>query len=152
MITNRVAGRRQFTCWSSSVAGIVTAVVLMLGACPAWAGSYLDRAALLLDEVRREADLIQPRSQDKELVSLVRAISEARVRAAAQMEVPASVGKAHPHLLLVLTNLEQAAKSAMDGNFHAFLEHLGNLRDEERTYRAILSELGFALPERSSHR
>ena len=113
----------------------------------AWAGSYLDRAALLLDEARKEGDMLQPRTFDKELVLVVKAIAEARARAARKMEVPAAVAKAHPHLLLVLENYVRAADAAEEGNFKKFMEHLNTARDEDRNFRAILRELGYSLPD-----
>ena len=93
-------------------------------ALPAWAGSYLDRASLLLDEARREGDMLLPRTHDKELVMVVHALAEARARVASKMECPAAVAKAHPHLLLVLENSERAADAAAQGNFKKFMEHL----------------------------
>jgi len=120
---------------------------LMTLAVPAWAGSYLDRAALLLDEARKEGDMLMPRTYDKELVLVIRALAEARAKVGRKMEVPSQVVKAHPHLLLVLENYECAAASAEDGNFKKFIEHLNTARDEERNFRAILRELGYALPD-----
>jgi hypothetical protein len=113
---------------------------------PAWAGSYLDRASLMLDQAHNEGDVLQPRTFDKELVLVIRAMAETRARVARKMEVPAAVAKAHPHLLLVLENYERAASAANDGNFKKFVEYVHVARDEDRNFRAILKELGFALP------
>lgn len=125
------------------------AFVTMLAALPAWAGSYLDRAALLLDETRKEGDMLRPRTNDKELIALVKSLAEIRAKAGRKMEVPAAVAKAHPHLLLVLENAERAASAASDGNFKKFVEHLNTARDEERIFRSVLSDSGYALPELS---
>ena len=121
-------------------------------ATPAFAGSYLDRAALLLDEARREGDMLQPRTFDKEMVLIVKALAETRAKVGRKMEVPAAVAKAHPHLLLVLENCERAAAAADEGNFKKFMEHLITARDEERTFRALVAELGYTLPEVGSRR
>ena len=129
----------------------VLAFALVLAA-PAWAGSYLDRAALLLDEARREGDMLQPRTNDKEMVLIVKALAEARAKVGRKMEVPAVVAKAHPHLLLVLENCERAADAASEGNFKKFMEHLMTARDEERTFRALIAELGYTLPEAGAKR
>jgi hypothetical protein len=115
-------------------------------AAPAWAGSYLDRAALLLDEARREGDMLQPRTFDKEMVLIVKALAEARAKVGRKMEVPAAIAKAHPHLLLVLESSERAADAAAEGNFKKFMEHLMTARDEDRTFRALVAELGYSLP------
>lgn len=118
----------------------------------AWAGSYLDRAALLLDESRKEGDMLQPRTADKEMVALVKALAEARANVGRHMEVPAAIAKAHPHLLLVLENCERAAEAALQGNFKKFMEHLNTAREEDRTFRALVTELGFSLPDMGNKR
>jgi urease gamma subunit len=119
---------------------------------PARAGSYLDRAALMLDESRREGDMLQPRTHDKELILVVKTLAEARAKVGRKMEVPAAVAKAHPHLLLVLENCERAADAASEGNFKKFMEHLMIARDEDRTFRVIIAELGYTLPEAGAKR
>jgi hypothetical protein len=129
------------------LAAFALVLCAVLVALPAWAGSYLDRASLMLDESRREGDLLQPRTSDKELVMVVQALAEARVKVARKMECPAAVAKAHPHLLLVLENAERAADAASQGNFKKFMEHLTAARNEDRTFRAIIAELGYTLPE-----
>ncbi len=126
---------------------LLVSLTLLFAVLPAWAGSYLDRAALLLDEARKEGDMLQPRTFDKELVLVVKALAEARARVGRKMEVPAAVTKAHPHLLLVLANYESAASAAEAGNFKKFMEHLHTARDEDRNFRSILRELGYAVPD-----
>ena len=129
------------------LAALVVLLSVLFVALPAWAGSYLDRASLLLEEARREGDLLQPRTHDRELVLIVQALAEARVKAARKMECPAAVTKAHPHLLLVLENSERAADAAAQGNFKKFMDHLTAARNEDRTFRAIIAQLGYTLPE-----
>lgn len=130
---------------------VLVAVAFTLAiAGPARAGSYLDRAALMLDESRREGDMLQPRMHDKEMVFVVRALAETRARVGRKMEVPAAVAKAHPHLLLVLENCERAADAAAQGNFKKFMEHLTVARDEDRAFRVLISDLGYTLPHAGS--
>ena len=52
---------------------LVLAVVLplVLASGSAWAGSYLNRAALLLEASRAERDMALPNYGDKELIKLV---------------------------------------------------------------------------------
>jgi hypothetical protein len=128
------------------------ALCALLVALPARAGSYLDRAGLLLEETRREGDLLQPRTHDKELVLVIRGLAEARLKVARKMECPATVARAHPHLLLVLENAERAADAAAQGNFKKFMDHLIAARNEDRAFRAILAELGYRLPEPEAKR
>jgi hypothetical protein len=142
-----ILARRRFV-----LAAPLLAAAALTAASPAWAGSYLDRAALLLDEARREGDMLQPRTSDKEMVLIILALAEARAKVGRKMEVPAAVIRAHPHLLLVLENYERAADAASEGNFKKFMEHLTVARDEERTFRALVAELGYALPDLGARR
>ena len=122
-------------------------VAVVAVAPPAWAGSYLDRAAILLDQSRKEGDMLQPRTYDKELATMIKALAEVRTKAARRMEIPAAIAKAHPHLLLVLENMDRAADAALAGNFKKFMQHLNTARDEDRTFHALVAELGYTLPE-----
>jgi hypothetical protein len=96
--------------------------------------------------------MLQPRTNDKEMVLVIKALAEARAKVGRKMEVPTSVARAHPHLLLVLENCERAADAASEGNFKKFMEHLMAARDEERTFRALIAELGYTLPEAGAKR
>ena len=88
-----------------------------------------------------------PHTNDKELCLLERDLAAARARAARKMEVPLQVAKAHPHLLLVMENLERAADAAVEGSFKKFMEHLQVAREEDKLVRTVLSQLGYALPD-----
>jgi hypothetical protein len=46
----------------------------------------------------------------------------------------------------------RASDAAEEGNFKKFMEHLSAARDEDRNFRAILRELGYALPDVSPKR
>jgi hypothetical protein len=128
-------------------ASLVAALTIALTfASSAFAGSYLDRATLLLDGSERDLKMVREHLGDKELATMVEAIADARLKAASKMEIPTVVAKAHPHLLLVLEHTERAADSARDGNVKAALEHLDDADREDKMFRAQLSELGFPLP------
>lgn len=127
--------------------GAVVSALLGLWAVPAWAGTYLNRAALLLSEARREADYLRSRFADKELARIVHRMAQARLESASSMMVPREVAQAHPHLLLVLENYERAADAAVRGQVERFLVYCHRAQDEERTFRAVLRQLGWELPQ-----
>lgn len=120
---------------------------LLLCAAPALAGSYLDRTALLVRQASRDADYLRARLSDLELASVVHRVAKARLEAASKMQVPKEVAQAHPHLLLVLENYERAAFAATERRTQRFLILQQRARDEERTLRGILKQLGWSLPE-----
>jgi len=112
----------------------------------AWAGSYLDRAAILLDGCRRDCDWLLAHLTDRELASVLRNVAEARLKAARTMQVPKEIVAAHPHLLLCLENGERAASSAADGDQQGFFRFLRQCRDEEGLFKALLAQLKYQLP------
>lgn len=129
--------------------GLALGITLTLAsvAVPAWAGSYLVRAAVLLVGAQRDADALRKRPNDKELARVVHRLAEERVRTAGSMEVPKDVVLAHPHLGLVLESYERAADAAENGQMERFLVLLAKAREEEQTLRSVLKELGWELPE-----
>lgn len=122
------------------------AVVVIGFARPALAGSYLDRAALLVAQATREADYLRVRLSDRELARTIHKLAAARVKAASTMQVPKEVAVAHPHLLLMLTNYERAADSAERGCSERYYIYQQRARDEEGILRAVLKQLGWPLP------
>jgi len=118
-----------------------------LASLSAFAGSYLDRAALMLDEAKKEADTVKTRTGDKELLLVVKALTEARVKVGRKMNVPPAVVDAHPHLMLVLENYDRALDAVIAGNTTKFLECLANATAEESTFKTQLKTLGYTLPK-----
>ena len=113
---------------------------------PAWAGSYLDRAALLVSQASRDADYLRERFSDRELARVVHRLAIARVKAAGTMQVPKEVAQAHPHLLLLLENFERAADAAELGQEARFFTYLQRAREELTVFRGVLKQLGWTLP------
>ncbi len=116
---------------------------------PAFAGSYLDRAALLLEGSRKDGAALRGKLTDRELARVIQIVAEARLTAASKMDVPAAVAKAHPHLLLSLTKLERAANAAKDEGYRSAVEHLDAAMREDAVFRGVLKELGHPLPKAS---
>lgn len=114
---------------------------------PAHAGSYLDRAGLLVAEAARESQALTRRVYDKEFARLVHDLAEGRLKAAGSMLVPKEVVQAHPHLLLILEHHERAAQAAVDGKAERFLVERARAQGEEQIFRSILRQLGWSLPE-----
>lgn len=128
------------------VLSLLIALPVFLSSPAAWSGSYLNRAALLLDQSRDERDMVLPRPNDEELVRLVHGVAEARARVARKMEVPKVLAHAHPHLLLVLENSERAYAAALEGDHQRFVQHILRARTEDKTFRALVERTGYALP------
>lgn len=125
--------------------GIATLPCLVY-APPAWAGSYLDRAAMLVGVANLELGYLRRKLYDGELARTTQKLAAARLTAAQTMEVPAEVVQAHPHLLLMFEDCERAANAAVERNAEEFLKFQRAARDEEEHFRAILKQLGWQLP------
>ena len=123
------------------------ALAPLLWASPAAAGSYLNRAAMLVTQASRESEYLRSRVNDKDLAQLVHQVAVARLDAASRMNVPKEVVLAHPHLLLMLENYERSAAAAADGQAERFLIYQQRARDEEGILRGVLKQLGWALPD-----
>jgi hypothetical protein len=138
-MTPRIVSRRELA-WLACGA-------VLFGARRAWAGTYLNRAVVLLAGALREASYLRARVADRELASLIHRLAQARLAAAGGMTVPKEVAQAHPHLLLVLESFEQAAEAATRGEVERFVTYYQRAQDEERTFRAVLKSLGWVLPD-----
>jgi hypothetical protein len=129
-----------------TAARLVACIVLTLSA-PAFAGTYLNRAVLLLSGGARELAYLRARLGDKELARVTHRLAGARLDAARSMTVPKEVENAHPHLLLVLENYQQAAEAATLGEHERFVMHHQRALDEERAFKVVLKQLGWVLPD-----
>jgi len=119
----------------------------LLVAGPAFAGTYMDRAALLISQADRETNYLRKRLSDRELAHVVHEMASARLEAASTMQVPKEVRQAHPHVLLVLENYERAAKFAAEGDRARFFVYLQKAQKEEAIMRGVFKELGWPLPK-----
>ena len=132
--------RRQFLLGCCGAAALLVAT-------PAEAGSYLNRAIILITQASRESEFLRGRVSDKDLAELIHQVAAARLEAASRMNVPKEVVQAHPHLLLALENYERAADAAVEGHNERFLIYQQRARDEEVILRGVLKQLGWALPD-----
>lgn len=113
---------------------------------PVWAGSYLDRASMLMGLANTELTYLRRKLHDPHIARVLHKVASARLLAAQEMEVPKEVVQAHPHLLLMLEDCERAANSAVERNAEGFLKFQRAARDEEEHFRAILKQLGWQVP------
>lgn len=113
----------------------------------AWAGSYMDRATLLVNEARRASHFLRQHSHDKELAKVVHHAALGRLEAAQKMSVPKEVFLAHPHVLIVLEHHERAANAAAHGDVQKFLVYELKSVEEERVLRSVFEQLGWPLPK-----
>ena len=83
---------------------------------------------------------------------MLHAVAEARLVAARRMEVPDAVVSAHPHLMLTLESSERALAAAAERKPGRVVEYLSRARNEDATFRALITQLGYTLPKLSPRR
>jgi hypothetical protein len=111
-----------------------------------WAGTYLDRAALLVSAADEELGYLRRKANDLDMARMIHRVAVARLAAASEMAVPPEVVQAHPHLLLLLENCERAANAVIEKRAEQFQKFLRLAREEEELFRAVLRHLGWTLP------
>ena len=126
---------------------VASLALVITVATAARAGTYLDTAALLLDGSHRSTEWVRTHLWDDTLATIAHELSEARVKSGRAMSVPHEVAKAHPHLLLSLEASERAMAAAAEGERRRFLQLVAQAREEERTFREILGQQKFAVPD-----
>lgn len=131
----------------NTLGGLLAFVALVSLPRRAFAGSYLERAALLIHESRTGSAFLRKRLTDMDSAKLVHALALARVRFATDMDVPPEVEQAHPHLLLMLENHERAAAAALDRRPEGFLKAQSLALDEEGLFHTVLKHLGWTVPK-----
>jgi hypothetical protein len=114
---------------------------------PAFAGPYLNTAAMLIRESLDSADWVRINLGDATLTKTAHSLAEARLQAARGIEVPKEVEKVHPHLMLALENMERAMQAAIDLQPGPFLQYLDTARGEIRTYKSLLQQIRLTLPD-----
>ena len=146
-MTNPRVSRRGLRTWLVAIVSLLVAALVVAGAPgEARAGSYLDRAAVLLNGSKHDMEMLRSRLTDKELATVIQQIADTRVRAASHMEVPAAIAKAHPHLLLALEHAERAAAAALEGSLKVAFEKLEASRREDEAFRALCKEMNMTVP------
>lgn len=125
---------------------LVTLASALLLSSTAFAGPYLNTAAMLMREGFQSSEMLRINLGEREFARSVHRMAEARVDLATHMVVPKEVERAHPHFLLVLTQLERAADAATRGEVAIFVRSLDAARSESRTLKSILDQAHLSLP------
>ncbi|MDB4976643.1 MAG: uncharacterized protein JWN48_4984 [Myxococcaceae bacterium] len=108
---------------------------------------YLTQLGLLADGARRLIAFAESNIDDRELIKFARPLAERYVEMAGHMLPPGKTAVVHPHLLLVVENLERALDSAAAADMAAYQKRMRIARDELANLEAVLKQLKLRLPE-----
>lgn len=108
---------------------------------------YVTELAIVLESARRALLWIETYAGEAELASFVYPLSEQYVAIASRMTPPARLAAVHPHLVIVVENVERALDAAAEGDMVAFRQRARIVREELVTLDAVLKHLKVRLPE-----
>lgn len=110
---------------------------------------YLAELALTLEGARRVMLWVETHPGDPEFARFAHPLSERYVEMAGHLTPSAKLVAAHPHLLLVVENVERAVEAASLGEMGVFRKHARTVREELAILDNVLKQLKFKLPELS---
>ena len=110
---------------------------------------YLTQLSLLVDAARRLIAFSENNIDERDLIKFAHPLSKSYVELASHMLPPPKTAVAHPHLLLVVENLERALDSALANDMVAYQKRIRIARDELANLEAVLKQLKLRLPELS---
>ena len=108
---------------------------------------YMTELGLMVDGARRLIAFSESNVDDRELTKFARPLAERYVETANHMVPPAKIAVVHPHLLLVMENLERALDSAAAADMASYHKRMRIARDELANLEAVLKQLKLRLPE-----
>lgn len=108
---------------------------------------YLAELSLVVDGTRRLLTYCDHHATTPELVRFAHPLSERYVEMATRMLPSAKLAVAHPHLLLVVENLERALDAAAASDKGGYQKRMRIAREELSNLEAVLKQLRQRLPE-----
>ncbi|HEX5660994.1 MAG TPA: hypothetical protein VFX59_27565 [Polyangiales bacterium] len=109
--------------------------------------SYMSELSLVVDGARRLISFCEQHAEEKELARFARPLAERYLELANHMLPSAKLAVAHPHLLLVVENLDRALDSAAAGDATTHQKRLRIVRDELANLEAVLKQLKLRVQE-----
>lgn len=111
--------------------------------------TYLTQAALTLEGARRLILWVETHPNDVDLARFAYPLAERYVEMAGHLTPTSKLAVAHPHLLLVVENVERAIDAAGLGEMAVFRQRARTVREELAILDNVLKQLKVKLPELS---
>lgn len=110
---------------------------------------YLAQLALTLEGARRVMLWVETHPGDPDFARFAYPLAERYVEMAGHLTPSTRLVAAHPHLLLVVENVERAVEAASLGEMAVFRQRARTVREELSILDNVLKQLKFKLPELS---
>ena len=108
---------------------------------------YMSQLSLVLDGARRLFSFCEHHAGTPELAKFGYPLAERYVEMATRMLPSPKLAVAHPHLLLVVENLERALDAATTGDTTGYQKRMRIAREEVANLEAVLKQLKQRPPE-----
>lgn len=109
--------------------------------------TYMVQLALTLEGARRLMLWIETHPNDPDFARFAYPLAERYVEMAGHMTPSKKLTSAHPHLLLVVENVERAVDAAGQGDLGEFRQRMRTVREELSILDNVLKQLKLKLPE-----
>ena len=109
--------------------------------------AYLTQLSFVLEGARRILLFGEAHAAEPEMARFVYPLSEDYVQLAGKMTPGERLKIVHPHLVIVVENVERAVNAAAHGELQSFRQHVRTIREELATLDAVLKHLKVRLPE-----
>jgi hypothetical protein len=111
--------------------------------------TYMVQLALTLEGARRLMLWVETHPNDPDFARFAYPLAERYVEMAGHMTPSKKLSSAHPHLLLVVENVERALDAAGQGDLAVFRQRMRTVREELSILDNVLKQLKLKLPELS---
>jgi hypothetical protein len=108
---------------------------------------YLAEAAMVVEGARRLLLWTERYGSEPDFARFAHPIAERYVEMAGRLVPPEDLVAAHPHLILVVENVERALDAASGGDTSAFRQRARTVREELVTLESVLKQFKARLPE-----
>ena len=108
---------------------------------------YLAELSMVLEGARRLMLWAETYPADSDFARFAYPLSEQYVDMAGHMVPPGKLAVVHPHLLLVVENVERAMAAAAAGDQASFRQRTRTVREELSSLDGVLKQLKLRLPE-----
>ena len=108
---------------------------------------YLTSLSLVVDGARRLVGLCEGNGGEAEFARFARPLAERYVELASRMLPPPKATVVHPHLVLVVENLERALDAAAASDGGGYQKRVRIAREELLNLEAVVRQLKLRMPE-----
>jgi hypothetical protein len=108
---------------------------------------YLTEVAMVVEGARRLLSWTEKYGSEPEFARFAHPMAERYVEMAGRLVPPEELLPAHPHILLVVENVERALDAAASADTSAFRQRARTVREELVTLESVLKQFKMRLPE-----